>query len=711
MVVKNWYECSTNDVDLEIVFGKLRSQAPEMNGVFARRRLPKGEFLLTWGGTIMQETGDTTSHGLTNFFDLSRYEINFKRGDELLTVCPRMKGDGTPLHPSEANDPRDRCMAVFCNEPAMDEVAYLDDAREVHHKTVEGNMSNVCLKMHEVGGFRWGIVLYAARDIQKGEELTFNYSNDEKLKQYNRTHFEFSDDLTTMTEHEGYTAAPNHPICADRKLTARKVIRFSESPPEVTDYDNDMFVVEATSQQDRYRMKLRSGLYLSRFSLAPEEEEASSSSAPPKTENEEPIGGSEAGSEGEPAKKTTKKEKTKKEKKSRQKKIVRESKKIVVEDDASQQERQAASDNVRHTLETRRIPDTLVILRKIAAQKPSSSERIRDLNSRLIQILPLLEASRSSLLLSRSQEQKENLHLGSAILEMQSSFWSRLYYNVTQGSNKNVEYLKEKVLDCKSLIPDDNNSLPRTPEGFNKGPVGYEKDFSYMRSFFATVERMRALILFTLVPGSKREPTVAEAMSIVCSAPENMRTWGSPAMKLNLPNDRCANPNNCYKVALRVLRHADSSTLMKAEQIRKKLNASYDVLRGSHEKSECSDATKKPHSPKPPSPKPPSPKPPSPRHTEQPLTRQPPSDAAPRNYQPPSSQEQSVPEAPDAPPGWEKLWSKSKERYYYRDRRSNATSWNLPYLPPDWGTRLSKSKNRYYFYNTTSNETTWSFPA
>ena len=72
---------------------------------------------------------------------------------------------------------------------------------------------------------------------------------------------------------------------------------------------------------------------------------------------------------------------------------------------------------------------------------------------------------------------------------------------------------------------------------------------------------------------------------------------------------------------------------------------------------------------------------------------------------------ETVPEAPDAPPGWEKLWSKWKQRYYYRDRRTNATSWNLPYLPPDWGVKLSKSKNRYYFHNKKSNETTWVFPA
>ena len=148
MSKKSWYDWTTND-DLLIRFGKIRSNAPEMNGVFARRKLLKGEFLLTWGGTLMLETGDRTSEALTNFFDVSRYEINFQRGEQMLSICPRMDGKGKPLHPSRADNPRDRCMAVFCNEPALDEVAYLDASGTIQTAVVAENTGNVCLKRHK----------------------------------------------------------------------------------------------------------------------------------------------------------------------------------------------------------------------------------------------------------------------------------------------------------------------------------------------------------------------------------------------------------------------------------------------------------------------------------------------------------------------------------------------------------------------------------
>lgn len=157
------------------------------------------------------------------------------------------------------------------------------------------------------------------------------------------------------------------------------------------------------------------------------------------------------------------------------------------------------------------------------------------------------------------------------------------------------------------------------------------------------------------------------------------------------PVDDCENPHRCYKAAMKVLRHADTNTLLKTEAVRRQMTATatHNLLHDAHDTAERSSS-------KPPSPTPASP---SPHAAPDP----------PRSMSSYRSSHDAL-EAPALPPEWERIWSKTRKRYYYRDRLSNKTSWELPCLPPNWSTELSKEHNRYYFYNTISGETSWQFP-
>ena len=81
------------------------------------------------------------------------------------------------------------------------------------------------------------------------------------------------------------------------------------------------------------------------------------------------------------------------------------------------------------------------------------------------------------------------------------------------------------------------------------------------------------------------------------------------------------------------------------------------------------------------------------------------------------------------PPGWEPIFSRSKNTYYYRHKVSQETSWVKPKmsssqtasatdaaadaakdLPPGWTAVLSKSKGVYYWRNASTGETRWEKP-
>ena len=83
------------------------------------------------------------------------------------------------------------------------------------------------------------------------------------------------------------------------------------------------------------------------------------------------------------------------------------------------------------------------------------------------------------------------------------------------------------------------------------------------------------------------------------------------------------------------------------------------------------------------------------------------------------------------PPGWEPIFSRSKNTYYYRHKTSQETSWVKPTmsgasatsaavppaagdaeanLPPGWAAVWSKSKSVYYWRNASTGATSWTKP-
>jgi len=94
----------------------------------------------------------------------------------------------------------------------------------------------------------------------------------------------------------------------------------------------------------------------------------------------------------------------------------------------------------------------------------------------------------------------------------------------------------------------------------------------------------------------------------------------------------------------------------------------------------------------------------------------------------------------DLPDGWERVWSEEENRYYYTNRKTGGSSWTKPKvyniesleddnqqgeaqddndeetseeeqdLPPGWEAVWSKDKERYYYHNSETGKSTWVKP-
>jgi hypothetical protein len=116
---------------------------------------------------------------------VSRYIIEFKRGDATMLVMPRLRVD-------EATDPRDHCATVLVNEPSSNEVAFLYDRGEVCTKHVDDNEANVYMVPYDDEMDRtWGPRAPdgAGNSCEQGAHMDLNPSAYEENTAYDRSIF------------------------------------------------------------------------------------------------------------------------------------------------------------------------------------------------------------------------------------------------------------------------------------------------------------------------------------------------------------------------------------------------------------------------------------------------------------------------------------------------------------------------------------------
>jgi len=74
--------------------------------------------------------------------------------------------------------------------------------------------------------------------------------------------------------------------------------------------------------------------------------------------------------------------------------------------------------------------------------------------------------------------------------------------------------------------------------------------------------------------------------------------------------------------------------------------------------------------------------------------------------------EQTEAEKEELPPGWTKMFSKTKNKEYYFNKSTNKSVWfksEIPQgeLPAGWSKKFSNSKQKDYYYNTITGQTVW----
>lgn len=162
----------------KVVYAQLRTNAPKMYGVFCTNKIRAGEFICAWGGVSVEDSPkQRLETHVENAYDLVQYVFQYKLGRKKIVTCIRLGVDGKPLNPhDERLKDTDRGSGVFMNEPSKFEVARLVEESKVVIEQVESNRPNVCMLEHKQPKERLKCpVMYADRDIEKGEELVWFY--------------------------------------------------------------------------------------------------------------------------------------------------------------------------------------------------------------------------------------------------------------------------------------------------------------------------------------------------------------------------------------------------------------------------------------------------------------------------------------------------------------------------------------------------------
>jgi hypothetical protein len=283
-VKKTWIEAATHP---DLVISEVSEIRPgvHMRGLFAKRDFRAGEFLLAWNGvTVWANAYDDAraARRIPNEYDVSRYEISYqsqseKRTSPKLITCPPLQAnDGLPLLPEQIealDDPSMRkyaCAAVFINEPSPGIRAHLVHRRgktldaklaTYTRDTRAGEKANVCLRKHVQGGSDdvWGVVLFAAKKINRGDELTWNYNEGADAKTEYRRGGLVDVNYETCTASAGVSYAVGEPAPTNCAGVAVHNLRFlGERPTIVNILDDPMaFVVPGASEDDLRRARCR----------------------------------------------------------------------------------------------------------------------------------------------------------------------------------------------------------------------------------------------------------------------------------------------------------------------------------------------------------------------------------------------------------------------------------------------------------------------
>ena len=232
-----------------------------MHGVFANQDIKQGDLLLTWNGVLLsEETID--AEGVENYFDVTQYGFIFERNKVSYMFCPRLKFDGKPRLPSEASGP-DRCMAVFMNEPDPNFRAFYDHSNETVSLLDRGRYTtNVCVELFAQNKVVWGPVLYASRNIKKGEELVWNYDGTTRDADftgvgYLRNKMDFDYNTNTLTVGDRYVAGE------PAKCSMKHVPDLRNDMPQVWQgpLKNVFLIPQSGSVEEERQCKQRTEMY------------------------------------------------------------------------------------------------------------------------------------------------------------------------------------------------------------------------------------------------------------------------------------------------------------------------------------------------------------------------------------------------------------------------------------------------------------------
>lgn len=223
------YEFNTIE-HAHIVRGTLRTGVT-MNGVFCNKYIPKGTFLCAWTGVMCKDTDENMiDSNLVNAYDISKYGMSFLYAyQKYMYICPPLDNEGNPLCSKtdvenefriERGNPQ-QTMAVFLNEPSPDEHCVVDQSRPIVRPGAIA--ANVCLYPKRESGSVVGL-LFATRNIEKGEELTLMYEADPKQHSFDRTNFRFNADFTSLTVERPYN------VHTDSQMTCPGDIRANVAP-------------------------------------------------------------------------------------------------------------------------------------------------------------------------------------------------------------------------------------------------------------------------------------------------------------------------------------------------------------------------------------------------------------------------------------------------------------------------------------------------
>lgn len=185
--------------------GALRTGVNNMFGVFATQALREHEFLCAWTGTrvIDDKDGKNTTRIPVNAFDLQMYGISIQvNSKKNIFICPPLDEHGKPLHsvsddgtPFIQRGDDNQSLGVFFNEPSNTEHAVLEG--QTLHVRRFARAANVCLGFYRENGTVIPI-LCTNRNVRTGEELTLMYEADLTKPTYDRRHFAFSNDFSSV---------------------------------------------------------------------------------------------------------------------------------------------------------------------------------------------------------------------------------------------------------------------------------------------------------------------------------------------------------------------------------------------------------------------------------------------------------------------------------------------------------------------------------